>query len=495
MYKERIRFAPYLDKVMSAEEAAQFIENGMTVGASGFTRAGDPKVVSLALAERAKNEELKIKFWTGASLSDEVDGGLAEAGALSHRLPFQATRSMRNLINKGEIMFTDQHLSLTNEWIRSGVMGPINIALVEAVSITEDGYIIPTSSVGNTPVFLEQAEKVIIELNMAHNPLLEGMHDIYSPEKRPGRGPIPLNNPEDRIGSPYMKVDPNKVVAVVITDQMDVPSNILPADDETKTMANYIINFLEEEVNKGRIPNTLMPLQSGVGTIANAVLEGLVDSPFEDLVVASEVLQDAVFELIKAGKVKFASATSVTLSPEWTEEFFSKLENYKDKIIFRPQEISNHPEIIRRMGLIAINTALEFDIYGNVNSTHVGGTHMMNGIGGSGDFARNAMYSIFVTKSIAKDGKISSVVPMVSHVDHSEHDVQILVTEQGLADLRGLAPRERAELIIEKCVHPMYQEKMRDYFHRAVERGGQTPHVFEEATSWHQQLSKTGSML
>ncbi len=495
MYKDRIRYAPYLDKVMSAEEAAQFIQDGMIVGASGFTRAGDPKAVTLALAERAKNEKVKIKFWTGASLSDEVDGGLAEAGALSHRMPFQATKSMRDLINKGEILFTDQHLSLSNEWIRMGVMGPIDIALVEAVTITEDGYIIPTSSVGNTPIFLEQAEKVIVEINLAHNPLLEGMHDIFLPAKRPGREAIPINNVSDRIGTPYMKVDPSKVVAVVITDQMDVPSNILPADEETKIMANHIINFLGEEVEKGRIPSSLMPLQSGVGTIANAVLEGLVDSPFEDLVVASEVLQDAVFELIKAGKVKFASATSVTLSPEWTKEFFGNLENYKDKLLFRPQEISNHPEVIRRMGLIAINTALEADIFGNVNSTHVGGTHMMNGIGGSGDFARNSMYSFFVTKSIAKDGKISSIVPMVSHVDHSEHDVQILVTEQGLADLRGLAPRERAELIIEKCVHPMYKEKMRDYYNRAVERGGHTPHVFEEATSWHLKLRDTGSML
>ncbi|TKI78799.1 acetyl-CoA hydrolase, partial [Bacillus wiedmannii] len=104
------------------------------------------------------------------------------------------------------------------------------------------------------------------------------------------------------------------------------------------------------------------------------------------------------------------------------------------------------------------NTALELDIYGNVNSTHVLGTKMMNGIGGSGDFARNARLAIFVTKSIAKGGNISSIVPFVSHVDHTEHDVDVIVTEQGYADLRGLAPRERVELIIENCVHPMYRD-------------------------------------
>ena len=173
----------------------------------------------------------------------------------------------------------------------------------------------------------------------------------------------------------------------------------------------------------------------------------------------------------------------------------AELEHYKRRLILRPQEISNHPEVIRRLGIIAINTALEFDIYGNVNSTHIGGTQMMNGIGGSGDFARNASMSIFVTKSLAKDGTISRVVPMVSHVDHTEHDVDILVTEIGLADLRGLAPRERAEIIIANCVHPIYREALRGYYRRALLRGGHTPHLIEEALAWHDSLRRTGKML
>jgi len=150
---------------------------------------------------------------------------------------------------------------------------------------------------------------------------------------------------------------------------------------------------------------------------------------------------------------------------------------------------------VRRLGIIALNTALEFDLYGNVNSTHVGGTHMMNGIGGSGDFARNAQLSIFVSKSIAKDGAISSVVPMVSHVDHTEHDVDVLVTEFGLADLRGLAPRERAPLIIERCVHPDYRQPLRAYFERACATvGGHTPHVLADALAWHVRYREQQTM-
>src|SRR3954467_12135919 len=225
----------------------------------------------------------------------------------------------------------------------------------------------------------------------------------------------------------------------------------------------------------------LQPLQAGIGTIANAVLHGMIDSPFHDLKMYSEVLQDSTFDLFDAGKLDFASGSSITLSKAKYAEVVPSIGRYKKRLILRPQEISNHPEIIRRLGLICVNTALECDIYGNVNSTHVNGTHMMNGIGGSGDFARNGYLAVFVTKSLAKDGDISSIVPMVSHVDHNEHDVDVMVTEVGLADLRGLAPRERARVIIDNCVHPSYRDAIEDYFKAALKRGGHTPHVLEEA--------------
>src|SRR5690606_11122037 len=124
------------------------------------------------------------------------------------------------------------------------------------------------------------------------------------------------------------------------------------------------------------------------------------------------------------------------------------------RIGLRPQEITNHPELIRRLGCIAINGMIEADIYGNVNSTHIAGSRIMNGIGGSRAFARNAYLSVFMSPSTVKDGKVSAIVPMVSHVDHTEHDTMVVETEQGLADLRGLAPKQRAPEIINKCAHP-----------------------------------------
>jgi succinyl-CoA:acetate CoA-transferase len=491
----RIKAIQLQDRIVEADIAASWIQDGMTLGLSGFTRAGDAKAIPFALIKRAETESFKVNVFTGASLGSDIDKLFAEAGIVNKRLPFQADPAMRKKINEGEMLFVDHHLSHTAEWIKANVIEPIDFAIVEALSITEDGMIIPTTSVGNSALFVKHAKNVIVEINMDQPELFEGIHDIYDTGKQGERLPIPLTKVDDRIGTIGIPVDLEKVRGIVFTRQEDSPSTIVPSDPETEIMAGHLLDFLRSEVQAGRLTEKLAPLQSGIGSVANAVLHGLIDSEFKDLDVYSEVLQDAVFDLIDAGKVNFASSSSITLSQTKMEQVYADFEKYRDKIILRPQEISNHPEIIRRLGLISINTALEFDIYGNVNSTHVSGTKMMNGIGGSGDFARNARLAIFVTKSIAKEGKISSIVPFVTHVDHTEHDVDIVVTEQGYADLRGLAPRERVGLIIDNCMHPMYREQMRAYYEEALTRGGQTPHVLEKAFSWHANLAQHGTML
>jgi len=494
MYRDRIRLPSLMSKVMSAADAAALIQDGMTVGMSGFTRAGEAKAVPQALAERAKLSPLKISLMTGASLGNDLDKQLTEAGVLSRRMPFQVDSTLRKAINDGTVMFIDQHLSETVEQLRNQQIKAVDLAVIEAVAITEDGHIVPTTSVGNSASFAILAKQVIIEINLSQPLELEGLHDIYIPSYRPTRLPIPVLKADSRIGSTAIPIDPAKIVGIVITQQADSPSTVLPPDFETQAIAGHLVEFFKNEVRQNRLTHSLMPLQAGVGTIANAVMHGLLDSPFHGLNMYSEVLQDSTFDLFDADKLIFASGSSMTLSAPKHEAVYSDLSRYKPRLVLRPQEISNHPEVIRRLGIIGINTALEFDLYGNVNSTHVGGTHMMNGIGGSGDFARNAHLAIFVTKSIAKGGAISSVVPMVSHVDHTEHDVDILVTEQGLADLRGLAPRERARTVIDNCVHPAYREALNDYFKAACARGGHTPHLLREALSWHLNLEETGRM-
>ncbi|MDV2440409.1 acetyl-CoA hydrolase/transferase family protein [Acinetobacter gerneri] len=489
----RIRFNSLHEKVMSADQAISFIQDGMVIGMSGFGGAGEAKTVPLALAEKAKLHPVKITFATGASLGNKIDQKLCESHVIARRLPYQADPTLRKAINAGEVMFTDQHLSETAEQMKHHVIASPHIAVISAIAITEDGQIIPTGSVGNSAVFAELADQIIVEIDNTINPKLEGVHDIYVPVKRPNRGPIPLTRVGERIGTQGIAIDPEKIVAIVFNDIPDTASSMAEADEETLAIAKNLINFFENEVAIGRLPENLGPLQSGVGSIANAVFAGFEHSNFKDLEMYSEVLQDCTFDLIDCGKMKFASGCSMTLDTS-AQRVMQNFDFYKDKIVLRPQDISNNPELIRRLGIIAINTAIEFDIYGNVNSTHVTGTKMMNGIGGSGDFTRNAHLAIFVTKSIAKNGAISSVVPMVSHVDHNEHDIDILVTEQGLADLRGLAPRERARKIIDHCAHPSYKAALNDYFDRACEKGGHTPHLLNEALSWHAKFEEQGSM-
>ncbi len=206
----------------------------------------------------------------------------------------------------------------------------------------------------------------------------------------------------------------------------------------------------------------------------------------------TEVIQDAVIELLEKERVTFASSCSLTVTNQVLQKVYDNLDWFRSRIVLRPQEISNNPEVIRRLGIISINTAIEVDIFGNVNSTHVMGRKLMNGIGGSGDFTRNAYLSTFTCPSTAKGGKITTIVPLVTHVDHSEHSVQIIATEQGLADLRGKSPYQRAIEIINHCAHPEFRELLMSYL--TIVEGGYTPHTLSAAFRLHEQFQRTGDM-
>ena len=490
------------DRIVTADEAAAMIHAGDTVGMSGFTGAGYPKVVPVALAKQImdanlRGEKFRVSVWTGASTAPELDGALAMVDGVELRLPYQSDPICRRKINAGDMEYLDIHLSHVGAFVRSGFLGKLDVALIEVTGIRETGELIPSTSIGNNKVWLDYADKVILEVNSCQSEALEGIHDVYQGfALPPNRKPIPLVSASDRIGTPYLTCPLEKIVAIVETNAPDRNAPFSAPDEASRRIAGHILEFLGDERKKGRLPKDLLPLQSGVGNIANAVLFGLKDGPFENLTAYTEVLQDGMLELITCGKLVFASATAFSLSPTKADELNAQMDRYRTSLLLRPQEISNHPELIRRLGCLAMNGMIEADIYGNVNSTHVNGTAIMNGIGGSGDFARNAYISFFMTPSTAKRGSISCIVPMVTHVDHTEHDVHVLVTEHGLADLRGLSPKQRAERIIEQCAHPDYRPMLRDYFRRAVSAssGKHTPHLLDEAFAWHRNFVRAGSM-
>lgn len=499
---DRIACQALRGKVCTAAEAATHISSGNTVGMSGFTGSGYPKAVPTALAARIEAEHaagrpFRIRIWTGASTGPELDGALAKADGIEFRLPYNSDPIARAKINAGEMDYFDMHLSQVAPMAWEGFLGPLDVAVIEVSGIRPDGALIPSSSVGNNKTWIDRADKVILEVNRWQDAGLEGVHDIYyGTALPPARVPIPLVLPDDRIGEPYFRCDPNKIVAIVETDAPDRNLPFTPPDATARAIAGHLLEFFGHEVRQGRLPASLLPIQSGVGNIANAVLTGLVDSPFHDMTAFTEVIQDGMLDLLDSGRLRMASATGFSLSPEAAERLNTNMGVYRTKMVLRPQEISNHPELVRRLGCLAMNGLIEADIYGNVNSTHVMGSRIQNGIGGSGDFARNAYISIFMTPSIAKGGAISAIVPQVAHVDHINQDVQVIVTEQGLADLRGLSPKQRARLIIENCAHPDYRPMLADYYARALKGsyGLHAPSLPGEALSWHQRFMDTGTM-
>ena len=507
--ESRVRKKSLLDKVMTAEDCVKFFESGMDLGWSGFTPAGYPKMVPIALADHVEKNNLqgKLKFnlFIGASVGAETEDRWATLDMIDRRWPYQTGKNIAKGINTGKIRMGDKHLSLFAQDLGYGFYTPkIDIAIIEVSAITEDGGLVPTSSCGVIGEILMIADKIIIEVNTGQ-PSFEGLHDCLTPLTPPNREPMLINKADDRIGTTSFPCDSDKIIAVVESNLRDKGRAFAGADDTSEAIAGHIMNFFSEEVAAGRLPENLLPLQSGVGSIANAVVGGLANGPFKNLTVFTEVLQDTMLDFLDSGKLEYASACSLSLSEEeGFPRFFANWDKYADKVIMRPLSVSNAPEPIRRLGCIAMNTPVEFDMYAHANSTLVGGTRMINGLGGSGDYLRNGYLKIMHSPSTRPSKTdpigITCVVPKAPHIDHTEHDLDVLVTEQGLADLRGLAPKDRAQKIIDKCVHPSYKPIMQEYLDLAtkvcIEKGvGHEPQLFDRCFKMQQNLAENGTML
>ncbi|MBR7166152.1 MAG: succinate CoA transferase [Bacteroidaceae bacterium] len=483
-------------RIISAQEAATYIHDGDGVGISGFTLSGTPKTVLPEVARMAEEahaagKSFKIDLYSGASTGDAIDGALTKAQAIRFRAPFISNPTVRTAINNSEMTYTDLHLSMMAQDLRYGFMGKVDVAILEAVDITDDGKVYLTTAGGIGQTVANLAERIIIERNVYHHTI--GLHDVYEPETPPYRKEIPIYRADDRIGRPYVQVDPKRVVGIV---EVNMPNEVVvfkELDEVTRKIGENVVDFIVSDMRRGIIPAEGLPIQSGIGNVANAVLKGLENcNEIPPLYLYSEVLQDSVIKLMELGRVKAGSTCSLSLSRECLDHVYENLDFFRDKLVLRPSEISNHPEVIRRLGIIAMNTAIEVDLYGCVNSSHICGTRLMNGIGGSGDFARNAYISIFTCPSTQKGGMISSIVPMVTHPDHTEHDVNIVATEYGVADLRGKGPDERARLLIEKCAHPDYKQLLWDYL--KIAKKGHVCHNVAAALGMHATFEREGDM-
>ena len=468
--------------VRTAGAVAGSIPADATLAVSGFGSVGYPKAVPQALA--AGDRDLSLAVISGGAVGDEIDTALAEAGAIARRYPYATRPAVRERANDGRIAFRDRHVSRVGDEVRFGGLPRPDVAVVEAVAVGPD-WLVPSTSIGQTPAFVEAADRLVVEVNAAQPIALEAFHDVYRPEPPPDRRPIPLKAVGGRIGSPRIGFEPEALEAVVRTDRPDATYEFREPTAVDRAIGSNVAAFLATEIDDNPALAEALTLEFGVGSLGNALMGALdeVDVGDRRLTYFGEVIQDGLLDAIDADRLEAASATSLALSAAGQRRLFADIDRYAESVVLRPAEVSNAAALLDRFGVVAVNAAVEVDLYGHVNSTHIGGRRLVGGLGGSGDFARHGLVSVFACPSTARGGDVSRVVPMATHVDHTEHDVDVVVTEHGVADLRGLDPRESAAAVVE-VAHPDVRADLRAYLDRAGTGGGHLPHDLGTAFDW-----------
>ncbi len=489
----RIKNSSLLGLVTSAEQAAASIESGMTVAMSGYAMAGYPKIIVEELIKRKQSgEDITINLITGANVP-WIDEKLGTENIIARRAPMIASRTLASNVNKGALKYVEQQMCKMPRLLRQGSFGKIDVAVVEALGFDENGDLIPSTSVGMVHHLMDTADAIIVEVNTAYPECLQGIHDIYVPKAPPKTQPIPLVETSQRIGKTAIPVEIDKIICIVETHIKEDLGSQAKATDQSKKIAEHLFKFLNKEYEDwdGKLP----PIQTGFGSIANSIADAFSKSHFRDLQFFCGGVTEPVMELLAKGKATAVSTGGLGMSPR-VEEILNHFPNIKNHLTIRNGDITNNSEVIGRLGLIALNSGIEMDIYGNVNSSHIAGSRVVNGIGGGANFAQNSGLSVMLMPSISKGGAISNIVPMVSHQDIGEHDIDIVVTENGLADLRGLDEAERADVIIKNCASDIYQDQLSKYLLKAREEcGGHHPQLPQEAFEWYTRLKTKKTML
>jgi succinyl-CoA:acetate CoA-transferase len=475
----------------SAAKASELISDGVTVAMSGYAMAGYPKAIPEELVRRKNNgDALTINLITSANVP-WLDGLLGTAQIIKGRVPMCASKELSSQVNAQQVRYVEQQMCKMPRLLRSDSFGEIDVLVVEALAVTEEG-LIPTTSVGLISYLMEAANEIIVEINKAQPEILFGIHDIYLTNPPPATAPIPLTGCKDRIGSTFLPFDKAKIKYIVETDLPEVDPQISTYSPESIKTAENLFSFLKTEFPKNG-DKFFPPIQLGFGNIADTVADLLQTSDFNDLQFFCGGISENILKLLQSGKASAISTGGISMNQN-VGRMLEQIADVHQKLVLRNGDMINNAEIIGRLGVLALNTGIEIDIYGNVNSSHIGGNRVVNGIGGGANFAQNAGLSVVLIPSTSKGGAISNIVPMVSHQDICEHDIDIVITENGYADIRGLDELQRAEEIISHCAAQEYQQQLFDYFQASKKLGGHHPQNPQVAFGWYSRLKQTGAM-
>lgn len=492
--KSRIKDVDLLDKVMDAEDAVKkFVAGSKAIAISGMTGTGYPKVVPRAMSEYVERtgEKFDVVVYGAGTVGVDLEEHLSRIG-IRRRFPIGASAEVtRKLVNSREFEAYDMWLTEYSRWLRDDVLtrrfSGIDIAIVEATGVTEEGLVLGTS-VDASPVFIEKARGVIVELSLV-KPYMLGLHDIYVPKINEV---IPVRSVLDRIGDRVVKIPKSKVMAVVPSTIDDQRGAYSPGGDIDRRVVENIVDFLSKEASEDpNLRTDYVTLQPAAGPIASLLADRIHEIGFS-LSIWGEIASVRWLKTL-SGNVKAISGSAIYTLPgdeRLREEFYENIDEFKDRVVLRPQAISNSPEIISRFYHINVQQAIEVDVYGQVNITYIGDRFIV-GVGGSGDHAKASYITIVALPSITGSG-LPRVVPLVYHVDLVDHDVDIIVTDQGWADLRGLSPLEKARAIIEECAHPSYKDMLWDYLETVVKKTGHRPVDLRKAVEFREKLFTSG---
>lgn len=469
---DRVRSKSLQTRIMDAARAVErFIPERGSVAFSCMGGSSLAKAVPEALRTSAESgRRYELTLLTGGATTASFEACMAPLH-IRRRFPYLSGPA-REAVNKGVVEFMDPRIGEFPDLVRRGVFTgglPIDVAVIEATAIDEKGRIVPALSLDALPAFADACRHLIVEIN-TRKPELLGLHDLY--RVRPGV-PIPIRDVRDRIGVPYLSVPASRIAAIVLTDRDEEASaaysGTVPAD---RQIAESVAAFLSQELGR-RGEGSRFALQLGAGPLAAALLEAL---PFKDLDIWTEGIPARWADAI-GGKVRGISTTSMYLLPgdeAVLDRLFERLEDVRRHVVLRPYEVANSLEIIARLNVVTIQQAIEVDLFGAANTSHIG-RNAHNGVGGSPDFDRAAGLVIVAMPSTAGEGRFSRIVPVLSSADIPRQDVDVLITDRGWADLRGLSPRERAETIIDRCSHPKFRDRLEAYYRKARSLGGHLP--------------------
>jgi|OSPMetMinimDraft_2_1075162.scaffolds.fasta_scaffold00468_5 acyl-CoA hydrolase len=480
---ERIRDKDLEGKIVDPMEAVNFIPKRGVLAFAGMAGTAYPKVIPRALAERVKNDkEFGYVILNGGSVGEDFDEAISKVNIMRRYPLGSSSERLRKEVNSRSFEVSDLWLFEFSRWIRFNVfkrrIGEIDVAVIEATAITEGGEVIPSLSLDSAPSFVESAKKVIIEVSLK-KPELSGIHDVY-PFKVGDL--IPIRGVLDRIGEKGLKIPKGKIAAIVLSNYDDSEKIHYSKGEEIDLkVAENIISFLSGEIKEDEnLRGGRFTLQPGAGPIASLMSRRISELEVE-LGIWGEVASTSWLPTLSENVRGISSAVLYTLPGErkYREVLYNEFEEFKKKVVIRPYEIANNPQVILRFNHVVIQQAIEVDLFGNANITHIG-DNLYGGVGGSGDHTRPSYLTIIALPSITSSG-ISRIVPITTHVSLPGHDVDIVITEQGWADLRLLSPTERAKEIIDKCSHPKHKDWLWDYYSSIIKQRGHSPINIEKA--------------